>query len=141
METINAIELTDPAVFPDETVLRSVLGESYRAYEALLALFAEKACVPEWRYYRDGKAWLCKVQRKKKTVVWMSAWKGWMQATVYLGESLTDSLPGLGLSSPVLSRIASVKRVGKSVPCIFEIRNTDEFADLSILMDFKTGLK
>ena len=25
--------------------------------------------VDQWRYYKDGKAWLCKVQKKKKTIV------------------------------------------------------------------------
>ena len=73
METINNIELTDESVYPDEVVLRAVLEESYESYCALLDLYDRNGLRPEWRYYRDGKAWLCKVQHKSRTIVWMSA--------------------------------------------------------------------
>jgi len=39
METINTVQLGDESVFPDEVVLKGVLGRSYRAYCALLDLF------------------------------------------------------------------------------------------------------
>jgi hypothetical protein len=76
METINTLELIDESVYPDEKVLKNVLGDSYSAYYELLQVFDSKKMEGEWRYYKDGKAWLCKVQYKKKTIVWMSAWKG-----------------------------------------------------------------
>lgn len=66
IETINNIELKDENVYPDEGVLRSVLGKAYDAYANLLDLFNQNEMVYEWRYYHDGKAWLCKVQKKKK---------------------------------------------------------------------------
>ena len=83
METINRIELYDKLVYPDEQVLKSILGKSYNAYYELLKLYDDNEMEYEWRYYKDGKAWLCKVQKKRRTIVWMSAWKGYMQATVY----------------------------------------------------------
>ena len=95
METINDRELTYESIYPDEDVLKSVLGRSFRAYCALLDLFDRNGMHWEWRYYQDGKAWLCKVQSKKKTIVWMSAWKGYMKAAVYLPERLLDELFGL----------------------------------------------
>ena len=70
METINTIELKDESVYPEEQVLKSILGESYNAYCELLKLYDDNNMVYEWRYYKDGKAWLCKVQLKKKTIVW-----------------------------------------------------------------------
>lgn len=30
---------------------------------------------PEWRYYKDGKSWLCKITQKNKTIVWISLWE------------------------------------------------------------------
>jgi hypothetical protein len=75
METINNIELRDESIYPDEKVLRSVLGKSYESYAMLLEIYNMNELISEWRYYHDGKAWLCKVQKKKRTIVWMSAWK------------------------------------------------------------------
>lgn len=31
---------------------------------------------PEWRYYNDGKSWLCKMLSKKKNLFWLSIWEG-----------------------------------------------------------------
>ncbi|MBI9105171.1 MAG: DUF3788 family protein [Spirochaetales bacterium] len=82
METINKIELRDENIYPDENVLCKILDESYESYTKLLELFGNNDMNYEWRYYHDGKAWLCKVQKKKRTIVWMSAWKGYMKATL-----------------------------------------------------------
>ena len=137
METINTIELRDQAVFPDETVLRSVLGQSYNAYSALLELFGKVQLVPEWRYYNDGKAWLCKVQHKKRTIVWMSAWRDYMQATVYIPLKNIEAVYQLKISEESKAKISSSKNVGKSKPCTFEIRNTRILSDLQAVIEYK----
>jgi len=140
MEQINAVELRDSSIYPDSSVLSGILGASYPAYEALLALFAEMGMEHGWRYYKDGKTWLCKVQKKKKTVVWMSAWKDYMQATVYVPCAYLNELKGMELRESVKEKILSAKQVGKSLPCMFEIRNTDILDDLKKVMLFKESL-
>ena len=95
MEQINRIELIDSNVFPDMDILKAVLGKSYEAYCDLLKLFDENEMSYQWRYYKDGKAWLCKVEKKKKTIVWMSAWKGYMKATIYFPEKYIEELKKL----------------------------------------------
>jgi len=141
MDTINTIELTNESVYPDEKVLKDVLGESYCAYLELLKLFDSKKMESGWRYYKDGKAWLCKVQYKKKTIVWMSAWKGYMQATVYVMDRHLEGLLGLEISEKTKEKINNTKNVGKSKPCIFEIRNTDILADIEKVIDYKIAAK
>jgi|GEM_PF-2114149 len=69
MENINIIELKDESVYPDENVLKNILGKSYNAYLKLLNLYDEYGMDYTWRYYKYGKAWLCKVQKKKRTIV------------------------------------------------------------------------
>ena len=137
METINTIELTDENIFPDESVLKKILGRSYNAYLALLNLYGNYELVYEWRYYKDGKAWLCKVQKKKKTIVWMSAWKGFMQATIYFPERYIDDIFQLGITDKTKNRIMATKNVGRSKPCIFEIRNINAVKELEKGMKFK----
>jgi hypothetical protein len=141
METINTIELADESVFPDEHVLRAVLGDSYDAYCALLDLYERNGLQHEWRYYRDGKAWLCKVQKKKRTIVWMSAWRGYMQATVYIPERLLEQVLSLPIGKEVKERIEKTKNVGKSKPCIFEIRDRSLLDDLDTVIQFKISAK
>ena len=137
METINNIELTDKAVYPDEEVLKRVLGRAYSAYCALLELFGRNGLHYEWRYYFDGKAWLCKVQIKKRTIVWMSAWKGYMQATVYIPEKYLERLYELPVTEETREKFRVTRNVGKSKPCIFEVRNQKVLKDLDKVMQFR----
>ena len=141
METINNIELRDETVYPNEKVLRSTLENSFDSYVLLLELFKNNDMSYEWRYYRDGKAWLCKVQKKKRTIVWMSAWRGFMQATIYFPERYIEEVYKLDISEKLKEKIISTKSVGKSKPCIFEIRNKDILKEFEIVMKYKLGAK
>ncbi|MFW5775246.1 MAG: DUF3788 family protein [Chitinivibrionales bacterium] len=141
MESINNIELRDEHEYPDEKVLRATLGASYDAYVELLRVFDEHEMSYEWRYYRDGKAWLCKVQKKKRTIVWMSAWKGFMKATIYFPERYQDRIDGLDISEDTKRTIESTKKVGKSQPCIFEIRDGKSIRDFTTVMKLKIACR
>jgi len=141
METINSIELRDEKTYPDEKVLQGILGKSYKAYASLIELFNNNEMVHEWRYYRDGKAWLCKVQKKKRTIVWMSAWKGYMQAAIYFPQKYMQKLSDLDISDEVKNKIRATKNVGKSKPCIFEIRDRKILKDLEKVMMLKIDCK
>ncbi|MGM0689479.1 MAG: DUF3788 family protein [Bacillota bacterium] len=141
METINNVELRDESIYPDENVLRSVIGKSYESYALLLEIFNKNELTYEWRYYHDGKAWLFKVQKKKRTIVWMSAWKGYMQATVYFPEKYIEKVYQLDISEEMKQKIKSTKHVGKSKPCIFEIRDENILSDFSKVMKLKIECK
>lgn len=141
MENASNRELTDQAVYPDEKILSKVLGRSYASFIALLELFDLNEMHYEWRYYMDGKSWLLKVQKNKKTIIWMSAWKGFMKAGIYIPERLLDSLYALPLSEETMERIRTTENVGKSKPCIFDIRNQKVLKDLEMVMQFKIRAK
>jgi len=141
METINNIELRDENIYPDEIVLNSILGQSYESYLELLELFQKYEMNYEWLYYHDGKAWLCKVQKKKRTIVWMSVWKNYIQATIYFPLKLLDTVLALDISETTKDKIVSTNNVGKSKPCIFEIRSKEALVDFEKVMKLKIASK
>jgi hypothetical protein len=141
METVETIQLRDESIFPDETLLAEILGGSYPAYQALINLFDANQLTHGWRYYKDGKAWLCKVQKKDKTIVWMSAWKGCAHATIYFPDKIMDSIYALDISEERKQIIRNIKNTGKSKACTFEINTADVLDDFNILMQFKIKLK
>jgi ligand-binding sensor domain-containing protein len=59
--------LKDPAIFPGDTILKKVLGKGYDPFIELLELYRQNGIAWEWRYYNDGKMWLCKITKKTKT--------------------------------------------------------------------------
>lgn len=141
METINNIELRDQDKYPDEELLSTILKESFSAYKNLLRLFDKYDLNYQWRYYHDGKAWLCKVQKKKKTIVWMSAWNGFMQASIYISEKYADKLFELNISNDLKEKFRNAKNVGKSLPCTFNIIDNEILIDFEIVMNYKLMCK
>jgi hypothetical protein len=141
MEQINSIELKDETVYPDENVLKAVLGRSYAAYTDMLVLFSKNEMTYEWRYYKDGKAWLCKVQKKNRTIVWMSAWKGYIKATIYFPEKYIDDLDKLDISDERKQAIIETRNVGKSKPCMFDIKNKSVLKEFEVVMLYKLSAK
>jgi len=131
-------ELRDPDVYPDDAVLEAVLGRSFKAYTALRETAAGMGLSLDWKFYNDGKAWLCRISRKKKTAAWMSAWKGFFKATVYFSgrdlEGLEDFASTLGSMGDSLV----LQDVGKSKGCVFEIRDKKPLGDLRRLMERKS---
>jgi hypothetical protein len=77
--------LNDPDIFPDDIVLAKQLGQAWPSWDAFkAALEANVPSLPaEWRYYDDGKTWLCKVTHKADTVCWVSAWKKFFKVSFY----------------------------------------------------------
>jgi hypothetical protein len=141
METNNLIELRDERKYPDDDLLKSILNESFLSYQKLLELFIKYDMNYEWRYYHDGKAWLCKVQKKKRTIVWMSAWKGFVQAVLYFPEKYIEKIYELNISNEIKKNIESTRNVGKSKPCIFKIRDDRILNDFEKVMVYKIGCK
>jgi hypothetical protein len=137
MEQINDIELRNEMVYPDDAVLERVLGPSFPAYRRLVALFDSHGLTHDWRFYRDGNAWLCKVQQKTRTIAWMSAWPLFMQTTFYFPEKHAEGVFGLPIREETKAMFRNAKKVGKSTPCTFDIRDESCFGDVEAIIAYK----
>ena len=140
MEKIDDLELRDDGVYPSEEVLKGVLGESFNSYESLIRLTEVCELENEWRYYRDGKAWLCKFQYKKRTIIWMSVHTGYIKASVYFPLSKIELVNELDISQKVKDSIEATESVGKSKPCTFTIDKDVDLHDFEkvVLLKIRT---
>jgi hypothetical protein len=132
--TMNTAEqaLRDEAVRPDAELIGAALGPAEGAYVA----FMEAITAPplglavEWRYYKDGKAWLCKITHKKMTVCWLSVWIGFFKVGFYFNAKTAPALEGLDLDPAVLSAFRSNAPIGRLLPLTFDLRGADQLGDL-----------
>lgn len=141
MEQINNVELRDELIFPDDAVLARVLGPAFSNYQRLLALFERRGLTYDWRYYTDGKAWLCKVQLKTRTIAWMSAWPFFMQTTFYFPEKYSDGVFVLPIREETKAIFRNAKKVGKSMPCTFDIAEATDLAEVDAVAAYKIACK
>jgi hypothetical protein len=101
-----------------------------------LYLAVTEGFIPEWRYYNDGKAWLCKVTAGRKTIFWFSAWEGFFRVSFYFLERHLEGLAALGTTHGMLQ-----KEWGKMIPLMFDVRDTEPIADIRRIAEFKRKAK
>lgn len=135
--------LKDPDAYPSDEILRSVLKDSYHAYEETMKQItgADHGLVPQWNYYNDGKAWLCKVGFKKKTVFWLSVWDGYFKTGFYFVERHCPGVLELDIDKSIKEDFTSKKPIGTLFPLAIEMRRKDQVSDLLKVIEYKKSLK
>lgn len=133
--------LREKEVSPNSNVLLNLLGDVFIPYEELEEKLVAKDIIYIWNYYNDGKAWLCKVQFKKKTVFWLSIWDGFFKITFYFNEKTYTGIYDLGLEESIINNFENTKLVGKFRQLTFEIRDNSQFEDIERVVEYKKSLK
>ena len=133
--------LRDPEVEPTNEVLKREFGDWYPVYkEFVTAISSEpQSLKPEWKYYKDGKAWLCKISRKRKTVVWLSAWKDHFKLGFYFTDKTGAGINDLAVSPIYKENYESSEPIGKLKPLIAEVSKVSQLEDIYSLIEYKVG--
>jgi len=128
--------LREPEISPSKEVLQSALGKVYDVLEALQTQLTQDTYTLtfDWHYYKDGKSWLCKVSHKKKTVFWLSVWKGFVQISFFFMERHLEGLAALNIDE---NSFTMEKACGKMIPLVFRIHKHEQIADLLQVVEFK----
>lgn len=117
------------------------MGRTYPLYRTLCSNMAETGLEPVWRYYKDGGAWLCKVEFKKKTVFWLSVWDGFVRVVFYFTEKSLSDLSQLPIDETLVEQLRSVEPIGKLRPMIFELKSSKLLDDLMVVAEYKKKMK
>jgi hypothetical protein len=135
--------LNDRNEYPGEDVLAKYLGKAKPAWDAFVALMTadlgEGAL--EWRYYNDGKAWLCKVVHKKRTVCWVSMWDKFFKTAFYFTAKNDAEIEALPIPEDLKARYHAHRPIGKLKPLVVEVRSRKSLDPVSALVKYKSGLK
>jgi len=136
--------LRDSSIYPSGEVLKETLGDTiYNILEPFMETVTndEYGLTAEWRFYNDGKAWLCKVVHKKKTILWLSIWKGFFKTSFFFTEKHLEAIAALDISETIKENFTKAKPCGRLIPMIFDIRDKSQVDDLLTVVRFKKSLK
>ena len=134
--------LSDPAQEPGDRLFREILSEQlYQTYEELLKILSEMGLSHEWRWYNDGKAWLCKITHKKKTVAWLSLWENAFNTGFYFTENTGAGIKSLDIDDKIKSSFLQNKPIGKLIPLTLEIDSKPKLEDFRTIAEYKVTLK
>lgn len=135
--------LNDPDQPPTEEMLRGILRDSFNVYRDMIVEITsdEHGLIPEWRFYNDGKAWLCKMVFKKKTIFWLSVWDGYFKAGFYFMERHCQGISELDIDPGIKEALSVAKPFGTLYPVTLEMRREEQIRDLLIIIEYKKKLK
>lgn len=132
----------NPEIEPSDENMRTVWSqnsaEKFDMYKKLRELFEAENCEFLWHFYRDGKAWLCKVNDKKmrKTACWLSVWESGLKISIYYPPKKFEAefvdKNGLFVSYPI-SYLELADVWGKLVPIFVELRADEASGNLDNL--------
>ncbi|MDP2235549.1 MAG: DUF3788 family protein [Bacteroidales bacterium] len=135
--------LKDPLVYPGEDILAQSLGEIYPVYAVLVSTITSTDfnLAVDWNYYKDGKAWLCKVSFKKKTIFWLSVWEKHFNVSFYFTEKTKSAIETMAVSEKIKKDFNQSKAIGKLIPLTLNIEKEEQLPDLLKIVTYKKQLK
>ena len=130
-------------VYPNIEVLEKALGESYLVFNELIETISNEkyALVPDWRFYKDGQSWLCKVSNKKKTVCWISAWNKYFKVGFYFTEKTRLGINELDIENRIKEDFSQSKNIGKLIPLVINVSRKVQIEDVLKIIEYKKKLK
>lgn len=133
--------LKDKDVFPTLPVLENVLKESFPAYEEFINRLSDLGFVPEWNYYNDGKAWLCKLLWKKKNLGWLYVYNGYFNISCFFTERHSEAIVNLDIDTQIKNRYFGIESSGKLKPLTIRIESSEQLPDTIKILLFKKEQK
>jgi hypothetical protein len=135
--------LKDENEYPGDEVLTRHLGAMKSVWDMFIdSLHRDYQSVAgEWRYYNDGKNWLFKVTKKKKTMCWVAVYDGFFTVGFYFSDKAEPLLIGSTLQPRYKDQFLTGKRYGKIRAVIVSITDASDLDAVGILMDIKDKLK
>ena len=129
--------------FPSESVIFSHLGRTkahwISLFEHINSHYSEFS--EEWRYYKDGKSWLLKVTRKKKTICWVSVLKKKFQMTFYFTDKAEPAIIDSSISDELKEQFKNGKYFNKIRGLTITFSNKKDIEYAKILIEIKQSLK
>lgn len=88
METI---VLTDRFTIPTDDLIFSIIGDKRVFWQRIITYLRDNHTdiTEVWRFYDDGKCWLFRTLKKKKTIFWIGILDGTFRVSFYLTDKAT----------------------------------------------------
>jgi hypothetical protein len=135
--------LSDKDQFPTEEIIFSHIGKAKAYWESLFRNIhsSHPEITEQWRYYNDGKSWLLKVTKKKKTIFWLSLLKGTFKIAFYFGDKAEPVIMTSNISKELETQFKDGKKYGKIRGISLTINSNDDVESVLDLIEIKLKVK
>jgi hypothetical protein len=140
---MNLIVMTDPNVQPTEELIFSIIGENSIFWDKIIDYLYDKHSdiTEEWRFYNDGKAWLYRALRKKKTIYWIGVIKDTFRVSFWISEKAIPMIESSDLPDRIKEEYRNAKPFNHSRCITVTVRLDEDLENVLKLIDLKMKIK
>lgn len=140
---MDPIVLTDPSVKPNNDIVFPIIGDKSIFWQKIINYLYDNYndISEEWNFYNDGKSWLFRTLRKKKTVFWIGVLKDTFRIAFWFGNKAEAIIEQSDLpeSIKISYRNAKKYKIGRSISII--LKSPSDAENAIKLVDLKLKLK
>lgn len=135
--------LTNPSEEPDDKLIASLVGKNYVLWRLILehAETSYSDVSGNWNYYKDGKQWLFKFVRKKKTLFWAGIFNSTFRITFYFGDKAESEVLASDLPLDIREGFKTAKRFGSIRPISIVLSEKSDVENIFKLIFLKNRIK
>ena len=144
--------LLDSSIEPTSEIIAEGLGAANGAYLEFVEKLKDHDIQVDWRYYKDGMAWLGKGlykwttvrgTEKEMNVFWLSVWEGFFRVSLFIPEKARADALNLMSDDEITKMIENSKQMGKLkfFPLVFDLRSCELYDGIYTLIEFKKEIK
>ena len=133
--------LADESVKPDNELIFSMLGEKELLWKQTMSyLYDNNNDISEiWKYYKDGKSWLFRTLKKKKTIFWIRILDGTFRIAFWFADKLEPVILQSALPESIKSEYKNAKRFNKSRCIYIDMQGSGDIQNVKMLIDLKVN--
>ena len=131
--------LNDKSVKPNHEIIFSIIGEKELIWKQTLSYLYDnnKDISEEWKYYNDGKSWLFRTLKKKKTLFWIRILKDTFRIAFWFSDKFEPIILESDLPENIKDEYKNAKRFNKSRCIYIDILDSNDFNNIKKLIDIK----
>ena len=135
--------LSDKQIKPTDELIFSIIGDRKSLWHSIMDHIKENYndAAGEWNYYNDGKRWLFKLIRKKKTIFWISLIENTFRVTFWFGDKAESLIEGSELPDNIKNEFKTAKRYGYIRGVTITMDSTDDVDNAVKLIEIKVKVK
>jgi hypothetical protein len=135
--------LSDKLIRPTDDYIFSIIGDKKGLWHSIMNYSSEnyKDISGSWNYYNDGKQWLFKLVRKKKTVFWIGILENTFRVTFYFGDKAESLIENSDLPQLIKDDFKTARKYGLIRPVSIKMNDQADVSNVLKLIDIKFRIK
>jgi len=131
--------LSDESIRPTDELVFSIIGDRELLWKQTISYLNDnnKDISEVWKYYRDGKRWLFRALKKKKTIFWIQLVDDTFRIAFWFAEKLEPVISQSDLSDRLKEEYKKAKSFNKSRCIYIDMQDSGDLQQVKKLIDLK----